>query len=188
LSTNSHLFLTEPAWRPSRPGCHRLIPAAAQSWIYEPDSLTQRLRDYYGDALRVALLFQQRRRPFFSERRLLKQDNARHSLVREVLLYADNKPLILARTVIPEKTLHGAQRNLARLGSRPLGEVIFSQPGLERLEMDITRVQPYNWSQSVREKYRLEQPLWGRRTVYALQHRQLLVSEFFLPAVLAAHC
>lgn len=188
MPIHSHLFLTEPAWRTSRPGCRRLIPASAQSWIYEPDSLTQRLRDYYGDAVSVAVLFQQRSRPFFSERRLLKLDNARHSLVREVLLYAEDRPLILARTVIPEKTLKGAQRNLARLGNRPLGEVIFSHPKLERLEMDITRVQPYNWSKSVRESYHLEQPLWGRRTVYALQHRQLLVSEFFLPEVLAAHC
>jgi len=188
LSINSHLFLSEPAWRPSRPGCRRLIPAAAQSWIYEPDSLTQRLRDCYGDTVTVALLFQQRRRPFFSERRLLKLGNARHSLIREVLLYADEQPLILARTVIPEKTLHGAQRNLARLGSRPLGEVIFRHPGLERLEMEITRVQPYNWSLSVRGKYPLDRPLWGRRTVYTLQHRQLLVSEFFLPAVLTTPC
>jgi chorismate-pyruvate lyase len=30
----------------------------------------------------------------------------------------------------------------------------------------------------------LEQAIWGRRTIYAINKRQMLVSEFFLPEIL----
>jgi len=30
----------------------------------------------------------------------------------------------------------------------------------------------------------IQQALWGRRTVYGIAHHQMLVTEFFLPAIL----
>src|SRR5664279_4957364 len=95
-------------------------------WILFRGSMTQRLRDYYGDAIGVKILLQQWNTPFLSERRLLKLHESKYSLTREVLLHADGKPLILARTIIPAKTIKVAKSNLAHLGSRPLGEVLFS--------------------------------------------------------------
>mgnify|MGYP000277108523 CR=1 FL=1 len=84
-------------------------------------------------------------------------------------------------TIIPIKTLKGAQRNLSRLGNRPLGEVIFSYPKLQRLEMDVSCVKTTCWTEQLREKTRIIEPVWGRRTVYAIKHREMLVNEFFLP-------
>ena len=65
----------------------------------------------------------------------------RYGLIREVMLHSQGKPLLLARTVIPDETIKVAHRNLAHLGTRPLGEVIFSYPDLERLTMDLTLVE-----------------------------------------------
>ena len=101
-----------------------------------------------------------------------------------MLLHADGKPLILARTIIPAKTIKVAKSNLAHLGSRPLGEVIFSYPKLERIEMDVTLIDPPTWTQPAIAEGHIDQPIWGRRTVYAIAQRQMLVSEFFLPGVL----
>ena len=188
MPTKSILLTNEPAWFSNRMGTRHHIPADTQSWIYEPGSLTQRIRDYYGSTFAVKVLFHQRQKPFFSERRLLKQSNDQYSLIREVLLYANDKPLILARTIIPDKTLKGAQRSLSRLGNRPLGEVIFSYPKLKRLEMEICRVEEKKWSPAITQKYLLDQQVWGRRTVYAIHRRQMLVSEFFLPEILMSNC
>lgn len=168
----------------NRPGVRHTLPESVQSWTYEAGSLTQRLRDYYGDAIGVKILLQQRTAPFLSERRLLNLPENKYSLIREVLLHADGQPLILARTVIPVKTIKVAKSNLSHLGSRPLGEVIFSCPKLERIEMDVTLISPPAWSQSAIATGHITQPIWGRRTVYAIAQRQMLVSEFFLPEVL----
>lgn len=184
MSHKSFLFNREPSWRENRSGTRHTLPENVQSWTYEPGSLTQRLRDYYGDAIGVKILLQQWNTPFLSERRLLKLHENKYSLIREVLLHAAGEPLILARTIIPAKTIKVAKSNLAHLGSRPLGEVIFSYPKLERIEMDVTLINPPTWTLPAIAKAHIDQPIWGRRTVYAIAHRQMLVSEFFLPGVL----
>ncbi|MDO9268368.1 MAG: chorismate lyase [Methylobacter sp.] len=184
MASKSFLFKREPLWLENRSGIRHTLPKNVQSWTYEPGSLTQRLRDYYGDAIGVKILLQQWNTPFLTERRLLKLHENKYSLIREVLLHADGKPLILARTIIPTRTIKAAKSNLAHLGSRPLGEVIFSYPKLERIEMDVTFIDPPIWTQPAIAEGHIDQPIWGRRTVYAIAHRQMLVSEFFLPGAL----
>ncbi|MDD5578420.1 MAG: chorismate lyase [Methylobacter sp.] len=184
MSTKSFLFSCEPLWIENRQGIRRTLPESVQSWTYEPGSLTKRLRSYYGSSIAVKILFHQWRTPFLSERRLLKLPENKFSLIREVLLHADGKPLIMARTIIPPKTIKVARNNLSHLGNRPLGEVIFSYPKLERMEMDVTLIHQPTWTQAAIDEAKIHQPVWGRRTVYSIRHGQMLVSEFFLPEVL----
>lgn len=184
MPIKSLLLEQEPHWNVSRQGERHTIPLTAQSWIYEPGSITQRLRSYYGDAVKVKILYNDRQLPFLSERRLLGLNPGRYALTREVLLHADGKPLILARTLIPEKTIKAARRNLAHLGSRPLGEVIFSYPKLERHEMEFAQVGQALWTPFAAGEAHIDRPIWGRRTVYAIRKRLMLVNEFFLPEIL----
>ena len=184
MATKSFLFNREPLWLENRQGLRHKLPEAVQSWAYESGSLTQRLRNFYGDGVAVKILLQRRHSPFLSERRLLKLPEHRFSLTREVLLHANGKPLILARTIIPAATIKVAKSNLSQLGNRPLGEIIFSYPKLERIAMDITLIAPSTWTQPAIAEAGISQPIWGRRTVYAIAHKQMLVSEFFLPEIL----
>jgi len=183
LSNKSSLYPKEPTWFCNRLKSRLNIPNSAASWIYETGSITQRLRDYYGPRVRVQILNNQWQRSFISESRLLNTPTEKYTLTREVLLYADDTPLILARTIIPQHTISSAHRNLSHLGNRPLGEVIFSYPRLERLALEITQVQCHQWKHSIQQTTQIDQALWGRRTVYAIHHHPLLVSEFFLPVI-----
>ena len=183
MTIRSVLLNKEPLWQENRVGMRHTLPESVQSWTYESGSLTQRLRAVYGDKVAVTVLFQPWRVPFLTERKLLKLPEQRLCLTREVLLHIDNKPLILARTIIPAATIKIAS-SLAHLGTRPLGEVIFSYPKLERLAMDVTLIHPPIWTQNALTIAAIQQPIWGRRTVYAINHRQMLVSEFFLPEIL----
>jgi chorismate--pyruvate lyase len=185
LSAKSFLFDSEPLWLENRQGLRHKIPENVQSWTYESGSLTQRLRNFYGEDVAVKILLQCWQKPFLSERRLLKLSEDRYSLTREVLLHANGKPLILARTIIPTATVKAAKRNLSQLGNRPLGEIIFSYPKLERIAMDVTLIDLSKWTPPAIAEAGINQPIWGRRTVYAIAHKQMLVSEFFLPEVLA---
>jgi chorismate--pyruvate lyase len=184
LTAKSFLFNREPLWLENRIGLRHKIPENVQSWTYESGSLTQRLRNFYGDTVAVKVLLQSWHTPFLSERRLLNMPAQRYSLTREVLLHANGKPLILARTIIPAATIKIAKNNLSHLGNRPLGEIIFSYPKLERIAMDVTLIRPSTWRLPALTEANINQPIWGRRTVYAIAHKQMLVSEFFLPEVL----
>ncbi len=184
MHKNSLLFTQDPQWKKTRPGIKQTIPSDARSWIYETKSLTRRLRQHYGSSFAVEILFHRWKPAFLSECMLLKLPHQQYNLVREVLLHANGKPLILARTILPVQTIKIAKRNLSHLGTRPLGEVIFSYPKLERLELNTTCV-PYEiWTQALTKKTNIEQKIWGRRTVYAIHKQKMLVSEFFLSGAL----
>jgi chorismate--pyruvate lyase len=184
LSAKSFLFNREPLWLENRPGLRHKLPENVQSWTYESGSLTRRLRNCYGEAVAVKVLLQHWSKPFLSERRLLKLPKHHYSLIREVLLHVDGKPLILARTIIPASTIKVVKSNLSHLGNRPLGEVIFSYPKLERTAMDVALISRSMWTQPAISEAVIDQPIWGRRTVYAIAHKHMLVSEFFLPEIL----
>ena len=85
----------------------------------------------------------------------------------------------------PKQTIKVAKRNLSHLGTRPLGEVIFSYPKLERLDLNVCCIHNTEWRKELTENVSVEEIVWGRRTVYAIQKQKMLVSEFFMPAALA---
>jgi chorismate--pyruvate lyase len=154
------------------------------SWITESNSLTQRLRDFYGDTVKVSLLFHQWKKPFLNEAHHLQIHYQHYSLIREVLLSVERKPLILARTILPKQTIQRTNGHLSNLGTRPLGDVIFSYPRLQRLKTELCWVSKTGWSKALQQQLSIEQSIWGRRNVYLFQQQPLLVSELFLPEVL----
>jgi chorismate--pyruvate lyase len=174
----SRLFKHEPRWLSANHNLRKSLPISLQSWLNESESLTQRLRNQFEN-IHVQVLFEKQQTPFLTEWRILKQPEQRYCLVREVVLLSNQTPLILARTVIPAKTLKITQGNLARLGTRPLGEVLFSAPSLQRESAGITRVEPNQWASD----FQITAPLCGRRTQYSICEQPMLVSEFFLPSL-----
>ena len=184
LPARSFLFNQSPRWTVNRLGTRRRLAKNLQSWVYETGSLTQRLRAEYGAGVAVQVLFAQWRTPFINETQRLHLPAHRYSFIREVLLHIDDKPLILARTVLPQATIDMAKHTLSNLGTRPLGEVIFSYPNLARLETDICCISPHQWTPQLRQKTPIAEQISGRRTVYAIEQQTMLVSEFFMPDAL----
>lgn len=177
-----YLFQREPHWRNLNQLQRQNLPSELQSWLQEPHSLTQRLRDKWEN-VSVQVLFESQCVPFLTERHILKLPAQRYCLVREVLLLSNQTPLILARTVIPARTLKVAQGNLARLGNRPLGELLFSAPSLQRKPLGIVKIELHLWTNALQQILPIFTPLWGRRTEYRVTGQPMIVSEFFLPSL-----
>ncbi|WP_341938128.1 chorismate--pyruvate lyase family protein [Marinimicrobium sp. C2-29] len=165
----------EPRWTPGRAG-----PRHLQPWLLDQGSLTAKLvRESRGD-FRVSVRRQGLARPRLSERRALGLGAGRWALVREVVLWGEGQPWVFARSVIPLTSLTGRLRQLRRLQTRPLGGFLFAQPDLERGPIELSRMTPRN--SSVPASLQGEEALWGRRSIFRLEARPLLVSEVFLPA------
>ena len=101
----------------------------------------------------------------------------RSALVRQVLLCCGDKPLVYARTVIPVTTIQGAQRRYANMGSRPLGAMLFADRTMRREDVQVA-VLPV--SHEANQFSKADDPVWGRRSVFRVAGKPLLVSEFFL--------
>lgn len=183
MRQKSHFFVSEPHWFDARYSFNYAVSYAIRQWLFESGSLTQRLRDLCGAELHVRLLKQVWQKPFLGESHQLELPVCRYALIREVALCCGEMPLVCARTIIPLQTLRGAQRRLSNLGTRPLGEVLFSTPKLERNGFELAEVAGTIWNRKCFSECP-DEAVWGRRTIYSIGGRELLVSEFFLPALL----
>lgn len=174
------LFHREPAWRSYRRVPRDTIVQPLRSWLLDQGSLTQRLVDASGGRFRVEIINQRWETPRLSEARLLGINSRTQALVREVILYGCEQPWVYARSILPMGTLTGRLRAMRKLDNRPLGALLFKDPTMERSAMEIACLTPDNTTVPNRLGSFLE-PMWGRRSVFKLDDKPLLVSEIFLP-------
>ncbi len=176
-------FSGEPRWCIGHGPRLADLPDEMAEWLLDTGSLTKRLRQA-GD-FRVELLKQQFERPLLCERRALGLDDRATALVRQVHLYCNGQVKIYARTVMPLSILHGSSRRLARLGNRPLGELLFRDTSMRRSPVQIARIEEgdllHRWGVAGIKGLTVVGRIWGRRSVFCLSGRPLLVNEIFLP-------
>jgi chorismate--pyruvate lyase len=182
---NSPHFLAPTAtrWQPYR--CYRRseLPAALTVWLLDPASLTRRLQGLCNGEFRVRVLSQVRGRARLDEAWALGMRRGGLAIIRQVQLLCDEHPWVYARTVIPVSSLQGRLRRLARLGARPLGSMLFADRGMWRGVVELARICPGEtlYADAVRNPRQVRSEIWGRRSIFRLAHKPLLVSEIFLP-------
>jgi len=183
LNSPHYLAPTVTRWQPSR--CYRRseLPAALTAWLLDPASLTQRLQGLCSGEFRVRVLSQFRGRPRLDEARALGMRRGGLAIIRQVQLLCDEHPQVYARTVIPVSSLKGRLRRLARLGARPLGAMLFADRGMRRGVVELARIRPREtlYADAVRDPRQARGDIWGRRSIFRLAHKPLLVCEIFLP-------
>ena len=156
-----------------------------QSWLLDPDSLTARLKAHCHQ-FRVELLGQ-RIEPCQADEAVAAIPVGEQVLVREVLLYCNNTPQVFARSLLPVSSLTGAEQALADLGTQSLGQVLFNNPSLERKIIEIAEFTLTSSVGKLADKLQLNatHDLWGRRSVFMLENKPLMVAEVFLPGAFA---
>ncbi len=184
MDNEAHFHGREPRWHPARRRLRSTAPAVLWDWLLDASSLTRRLQHACGERFRVQLLEQRWGRPLASERRALGIKRGGRAVIREVRLLCGETPWVFARTVIPVRTLRGPQRRLTRLGTKPLGAALFADPWLCRGEVEVTRIGPGDklFEHAVGASD-ADDAVWGRRSLFWLRGKPLLVSEFFLPTL-----
>ncbi|MEX0739604.1 MAG: chorismate lyase [Pseudohongiella sp.] len=155
-------------WR--RVGQH--WPRPSQTWrqcLLDPGSLTQRLQTLSNGHFKVQVLDEgwiygsPHTLPIFGSRKATQL-----MWSRRVLLCGYDQPWVAAHSLIPISSVQGSLRQLLWLRDRPLGGFLFRHPHLRRDEPELVRMDE----------------CWGRRSVFHLEGKSLLVAEFFLPELI----
>ena len=177
-----------PRWRNHRRWLRSEVPAALRGWLLDQGSLTDRLKRCCRDGFAVRVLDEAWRRPQLDEARVLGLPVTALAWVRQVQLLCHGKPWVFARTVVPVTTLTGPQQRLSWLGNRPLGAYLFADPGMWRSPVQLARITRGGalFDNAVRGLARKPQAIWGRRSVFRVGGKPLLVSEIFLPPIARA--
>lgn len=161
-------------------------------WLLDPTSLTLRLKSHCKH-FEVKVLGQQIQKCSEAESHgeILKGDDV---LVREVLLYCDGTPHVFARSLLPLSSLTGEEKKLAELGSQSLGQVLFNHPNIQRKDIQIAQfdqstsvahLSHYLFEDILNKTNIYADSLWGRRSIFILNNKPLMVAEVFLPPALA---
>ena len=172
-------------WRPARRLLRNVIPPETLAWLLDPASLTRRVLAVCHEGFRVEVVSQGWRVPLLNEAAVLGIRPGRLALVRQVFLLCNDRPWVFARTVIPRATLTGYERRLAHLRTRPLGEVLFSDPTMERGEVEVARLTAADglYHAACARLDTRPEDIWGRRSLFTLRAKPLLVNEIFLPEI-----
>ena len=161
---------------------NRSIAPVLSSWLFDSSSLTARLKERCGDEFSVRVLSQRWGLLNQEEADAMSVRGQHSALIREVLLCCGDMPLVYARTVIPQSTIQGALRRYANMGSRPLGAMLFADRTMIREPVQVAMLP----EDSIAQQYvgpvnHGIDEVWGRRSVFRVSSRPLLVSEYFLP-------
>ena len=121
--------------------------------------------------------------PRLDEAQALGMRQGERAVIRQVHLLCGNRPWVYARTVIPATSMRGKLRRLAHLGTRPLGAMLFADPGMRREPVELANIRHGEaLFRDASRHLRLQHAnIWGRRSVFRIAHKPLLVSEIFLP-------
>jgi len=153
-----------PAW---------VLPYQYRGWVLDNGSLTKRLVDASHGNFAVRVTFQGWDYPQVDERRALNIPCRKKALIREVELLCYGNVWVRARSIIPAATLSGDERQLKSLGNRPLGAFLFRSKAMKRSKLEVASFLSTD-----------RQTIYGRRSVFTLHGKPLLVSELFMPELL----
>lgn len=175
----------EPLWRPARQLNRSRIPEKYLPWLLDPASLTERIINRCRHQFRVQLLSQERIRPLRNEAMALGMRLTSRAVVRQVQLVCGDTAWVYARTIIPPRTLARKFHRFTHLGARSLGSMLFADPTMERGEVELTCLTPADRLYHLAARNLRDKPemIWGRRSVFRLGGKPLLVCEFFLPEI-----
>ncbi|NOR43440.1 MAG: chorismate lyase [Gammaproteobacteria bacterium] len=151
------------------------------TWLFDASSLTSRLVGLCGSDFSVQVISQQYQKLDSAEASAMAVKNVRAALVRQVLLCCEGEPLVFARTVIPVTTIQGAQRRYANMGNRPLGAMLFADRTMRRESVEVAMLPA---THDANQYTKGNDVIWGRRSVFRVSGKPLLVSEYFLPELL----
>lgn len=174
------------SWSPHLP-----VDRAARpyyTWLRERRSLTARWQRISG-AFRVEPVRQTVCAPFADERASLRLSPRQLTQVRDVVLYCGDTPVAFAHAATPLTPRGPVRHWLRRLGRRSLGTLLFTHPGFVRLGVEYAAIDArhplYRGISQAAGDARLERVYWARRALFAFGEQRILLTEVFLPAVLA---
>ncbi len=145
------------------------VPKIWQDWLSDAGSLTQLISNRTESSVSVEVLTDHNQN-LLNDEALLFNKPLKHCRIREVYLCVNDVPVVFARSVLPTSSSTGVNRDVLQLGSKPLGEVLFKKGKAPILLRQITELPGLGW---------------GRRSLYQLRGHPILISEFFLPELLA---
>ncbi|KGX10343.1 chorismate--pyruvate lyase family protein [Burkholderia pseudomallei] len=170
-------------WRETpRPGAS----SAQKDWLTRGGSLTAHLARLGRVTVRVTR--ETVAAPWADEHRALSCASRAPVWVREVVLAVDGAPFVAAHSIAPLAASKGVWQAMRRLRTRPLAELLYSDPEVTRSALVSRRVLAGHplfslASLALARAHATEHAFPARRSVFERRGTPLMVTECMLPAL-----
>lgn len=175
--TQQNPSLPPPVWRLRDQMIDAPEPVIVD-WLFNEDSLTRRLTQLSDNGFSVMPLLEGWQTLRADECRALELAEGSEGWVREVYLRGHGVEWVFARSVAARSALEHDGLHMDELGTRSLGELLFSDKAFQRGPMHVCRY-PSHWLPAECA----QADLWARRSRFSRGHLSILVAEIFLPAL-----
>ena len=142
-----------------------LVNKNIKSWLVEKGPITKRIKS--EESFQLNLLKDEISYVEDVEKEFLDviSNNIK---VREVILMGNNIPRVYAKSLIPIRTIDEGFSKLGKLGTKPLGDILFEKEIFKKTDMVYAQFQ------------NKDSMFWGRKTKYLVKNMPLSVMEVFL--------
>ncbi len=155
-------------------------PRGIRQWLYHPGSLTQALRDQFGQ-IQVEKLQQQCSLLPFQDCIKMGLPNRQMGIGREVFLQHQGLSLVYAKTFMPMTTLVGENRHMRYWDTKPLGHYLFTNPRVIRSRLSVNGEVVLSLPSGQGEALALQ-----RESIFLLAGRPILIYENYLRPMVEA--
>lgn len=155
--------------------------AALNDWLFDQGSLTQRLTQLCSTAFTVQVLAEGWQTLADDECQALNIARGSCGWVREVFLCDGTQPWVFARSVASQAALQASDFDISQLGTRSLGEILFSHQAFSRGAMHICQMPSEQLPAQAQQYTDQQSQLWARRSCFTNKGLDVLVAEVFLP-------
>ncbi|GAB6069087.1 chorismate lyase [Thiomicrorhabdus hydrogeniphila] len=172
-------------WKPAKLISRITTSKPMQKWLMTPTSLTSKLREVCP-SLHVVIISEKLEEPLLSEANALGMQRNEAAWVRCIFLKCNEQNWVYARTIIPNLSPDNPWFDLQNLGTKPLGEVLFELPSIQRSDFEFARNTLDFWPylmENINMSNLAKQPGFARRSIFKQQNAPLLVTEVFLPGL-----
>ena len=152
-------------------------------WIKNKKSLTNRIKDIAS--LKIKLITNKRNIFLLSEKQFFSSYRPETLFLREVIIFANDDPIMYARTVLPYKYLRSHWAEIKNLKTNSLSEVVYDKPCIKRSNFSYL---PSSLNNNIIKKihlYGLETKKLeiGRQSHFKYKKENILLTEFFFAAL-----
>ena len=180
-------YLSAPTWQSKHPFFKNIAPRCLQNWLMNRESLTHALicacTAQSSNNFAVKVFKEDWQKPTPNESIALGLKPNSLAFVRQVHLFCGSQAWVYARTVVPDATLHGELQKLTHLGTQPLGAILFANKHIRRGTIEIAKItnQHKLHKTALMFSQQKSDAIWGRRSLFRIADKPLMVSEIFLP-------
>lgn len=157
-------------------------PEWLKEWLLEEGSLTAKLQKITGASALKPLRNNWQKPDWWANHVLLHQEDK--VFQREIIISSHGLPCWYARTIIPSSTYYTFCDIFEKLATKSLGDIIFSEPHIERTALCFYKVEKENIEYYWPKKYHLkvQEGMWTKLSHFMIDARfPFYLSEIFLP-------